>query len=417
MTNLEVKMTIKTLARKGMAHREIARQLELNEATVRYHLKRIALGTQDGRALQRRLAADFDAWIESWRESMGSVANSAALHGWLVTECGYPGSLRSLQRYLAERYPAPRIRTRRRVETPPGAQAQVDWAHFPGVQIAGVQTDLNAFLMTLSHSRFYALVWAVSQSQTNWLDCHNRAFARIDGIPAVVRIDNVKTAVVQGAGPWGRLNECYRRYAQTVRFHVDPCLPREPRAKGKVERNVRTVRAMIDPANQAWESLEHLQAYSDLRVATSNEGRRCPATGTSVVQAWLAERRHLAPLPPLPEPFEAIASRTVERDCMVAFEGRQYSVPFGLVGRAVEVRATARRVQIYLGLEMVASHERGTAHRVVINASHYDGPSTPTHQAPMPLGRMGRCLERLGDLPVTHRPTDLYAAIAEELAR
>lgn len=25
------------------------------------------------------------------------------------------------------------IRSRRRVETPPGAQAQVDWAHFPGV--------------------------------------------------------------------------------------------------------------------------------------------------------------------------------------------------------------------------------------------------------------------------------------------
>ena len=53
MTNLEVKMTIKTLARKGMAQREIARQLELNEATVRYHLRRMAEGSEDGRARQR----------------------------------------------------------------------------------------------------------------------------------------------------------------------------------------------------------------------------------------------------------------------------------------------------------------------------------------------------------------------------
>ena len=417
MKNLEVKMTIKTLARKGIARREIARQLQLNEATVRYHLKRMADGTEDGRARQRRLAAEFDAWIENWLESMGSVANSAALHEWLVTECSYPGSLRSLQRYLAERYPAPAVRTRRRVETPPGAQAQIDWAHFPGVSVAGVTAELNAFVLTLSYSRLFALIWASSQSQMNWLACHNRAFARIKGVPAVARIDNVKTAVAQGSGPWGRLNECYRRYAETMRFHVDPCLPREPRAKGKVERNVRTIRALIDPASQHWESLEQLQADTDLRVAISNQGRRCPVTGTSVVEAWEAERKFLGPLPELPEPFDTIATRTVGPDCMIPFEGRHYSVPFAHVGSPVEARGTAGRVQIYRGRDIVASHERGTVHRVVIDTAHYEGPATATHLAPTPLGRMGRCLERLAAIPVVHRPTNLYAAIAEELAR
>jgi transposase len=417
MTDPEVKMTIKTLARKGVARREIARQLELNEATVRYHLRRMANGTEDGRSRQRRLAADFDAWIENWRESMGSVANSTALHEWLVTECGYPGSLRSLQRYLAERYPAPKLRTRRRVETPPGAQAQIDWAHFPGVPVAGTTANLSAFVLTLSYSRQYAVVWAASQSQIHWLECHNRAFARIQGVPAVARIDNVKTAVVHGSGPWGRLNECYRRYAQTMRFHIDVCLPREPRAKGKVERNVRTIRGILDPASQHWESLEQLQAYTDLQVAFSNQRRRCPATGTSVVAAWEAERRHLAPLPPMPEPFDTIASRTVGEDCMVAFEGRQYSVPFAYARATVEIRGTAGRVQVWRGRDLVASHERGTAQRIVIDTSHFEGPATATVLPPMPLGRMGRCLERLGEMPVTHRPTDLYAAIAEELAR
>ena len=33
-------------------------------------------------------------------------------------------------------YPAPVIRARRRVETPPGAQAQVDWTHFSQVVVS-----------------------------------------------------------------------------------------------------------------------------------------------------------------------------------------------------------------------------------------------------------------------------------------
>lgn len=410
-------MTIKTLARQGVPKRQIARHLKLNEATVRYHLNRIEAGAGDGRARQKRLAAEHAQWIEHWREAMGSVCNSAALHEWLVGECGYEGSLRSLQRYLAERYPAPRRRTRRRVETPPGAQAQIDWGHFPKVAIADQVVDMNAFIVTLSFSRMYAVVWARTQSQMQWLRCHNEAFTRLGGVPAVARIDNVKTAVVRGAGPWGKLNECYRRYAQTVRFHIDPCLPREPRAKGKVERSVRTVRGFIDPRRQRWESIEHLQAVTDEAVQHNARQRRCPATGTSVLEAWKYEKYRLAVLPPLPAPFDTIATRTVGEDCMVAFEGRQYSVPFRHVGARVEVRGTAGEVQLFSGAEIVARHERGTERRVLIDPSHYDGEATDSLLPPMPLGRMGQILARLDNMPVQARPTDLYGAIAEQLAR
>ena len=47
-------MTIKTLAHKGVPKRAIARQLDLSEGTVRYHLKRINAGVVDGRAAQVR---------------------------------------------------------------------------------------------------------------------------------------------------------------------------------------------------------------------------------------------------------------------------------------------------------------------------------------------------------------------------
>jgi transposase len=114
---------------------------------------------------------------------------------------------------------------------PPGAQAQVDWAQFPGVVVAGQAITLQAFHMVLSHSRMDAVVWMPGQDQLSWLAGHNRAFERLGGIPAVVRVENTKTAVVRGAGPWGQLNETYRRYALTVRFHIDPCQPYSPEHK------------------------------------------------------------------------------------------------------------------------------------------------------------------------------------------
>jgi IS30 family transposase len=50
ITDLELRMTIKTLAARGQPARAIARQLGLCEGTVRFHLKRTATGATDGRA-------------------------------------------------------------------------------------------------------------------------------------------------------------------------------------------------------------------------------------------------------------------------------------------------------------------------------------------------------------------------------
>ena len=397
MSDPEVKVTIKTLASKHVAKRDIARQLGLSEATVRYHLKRIAADVSDGRARQRRVAADFTDAIERWRGTANPRENSAELHDWLVAEHDYPGSLRSLQRYLAERYPAPKRRSRRRVETPPGVQAQIDWAHYPGVIVGGELMDLYAFHHVLSHSRMPAIVWSDSMNLSSWLHCHNRAFERIGGVAACLRVDNCRTAVVHGAGAWGTLNEGYRRYAETVRFHIDPCPPREPRAKGKVERDVRSHRQRFDPRARTWDTLEELQQDSDAVVLAGARRRTCPATGTPVIEAYERERTFLAPVPTLPEPFDSLARRTVGADCMIAFESRQYSVPFRYVGEAVEVRGVHRRVQILHGHEIVAEHARHTDERVVTDRNHYEGEATDRVVPPPPLGRMARVLEAIGD--------------------
>jgi transposase len=410
----EIRMTIKVLAEKGCSKAEVSRLLGIPESNVRYHLKRIAAGAIDRRGLRPRKACLMAEAIGHWMGTHEHAGvNLAELHAWLVVEHDYAGSLRSVERYVRDVFPAPATRARRRVETPPGAQAQADWAIFPRMNVGGELLELSAFHMVLAHSRYEAIVWSPRRTQLSWLGCHNGGFERLGGIPAVVRVDNDTAAVAHGAGAWGTLTQAYRRYAMTVRFHVDLCPPREPRAKGKVERRVRAQRFGIDPTHEAWRDLAELQAWTDEAMGRDARRRRCPATGTSVMGSWEAERRLLAPLPRLPEPFDAVATRPVAHDSLVSFEGRQYSVPFALVGSRVEVRGCAGRVQIMHQHTIVASHERHTVHRLVIDPSHYDGPSTAAVIAPPPLGRMGRRLEEIARMPVAHRPVDLYAALAE----
>lgn len=43
------------------------------------------------------------------------------------------------------------------------------------------------------------------------------------GIPWSVRLDDVRTAVAWGAGPWARLQEGYASSARQLGFVVDPC--------------------------------------------------------------------------------------------------------------------------------------------------------------------------------------------------
>ena len=49
----------------------------------------------------------------------------------------------------------------------------------------------------------------------------------------------------------------------------------------------------------------------------------------------------------------------------------------------------------------------------MIDPAHYEGESTDTVRAPMPLGKMGRRLQEIAAMAPEERPLDLYAALAE----
>lgn len=422
-------MVAAQMIERGVAVRQVARQLGVTEGALRYRLRQSA-DPPDGRRARATALDGWDAVVTAVLERYGDARVTAAsatrcearqVYDVLVREYGFEGSYQAVRRYLRRRFGAPPVQAVRRVELPPGVQAQHDWFEEPLV-VGGERVTGYGLLGTLSFSRG-TFVWvSASMSQLAWQSGHLALFRRYGGTPLWIRIDNLKTGVAQGAGPTAVLNPTFQRFAAACGFQVDPCRAAMGQDKGKVERQVRTERsAFADLFRREWPDWGALQAALDQRADELHRRRRCPATGTVVAEALGTERATLQPVPALTEPFDVVVARRVARDCLVAFEGRRYSVPFRWVGHTVEVLGTAQHVVIQAGGREVARHPRHTARRLVLDQAHYDGPSTARVLAPPPVGRRGRLQlahwEGLPDPAAVARPLTAYIALVEEVAR
>jgi len=417
-------MAADVMERRGRSIRSLAGDFDVDESTLRYRLGRLRRGAEDGRKRQHEVCAVHQDVIVSWMaaqeeriEAGKRPAPLMALYEELVAERGYAGSYKAVVRYVRRRQSAPRIRPSRRVEMRPGTQAQVDWVQTQvWVDALGGLVKLWAFVMVLSASRMWAVVWSRNKNMASWIGCHNEAFLRLDGVPLSVRPDNEKTAAGYGAGPWGEINEGYDTYAKQLGFLVNLARPRTPTDKGKVERKGRDLQRCQVNRKDCFADLAALQRATDARVLARAKQLVCPQNGLSIHESWIQEKLELLPLPTtLPEPFDTQVSRVVSRDCLVSFEGRQYSVPFEHSGRLVQVRGAGDRVEIFADQRRIKTYPRGTQTRLLIDQADYEGESTQRVSRPTPLGALGEqiVLERSWEAP--RRPIEQYAALLGRL--
>ena len=135
------------LREKGWSTRAVARELGVDESTLRYRLRRREGGVVDGRRGQAEACEPWQGVIAPWLdEQRGEGERPEAvrrLYEVLVAEHGYEGSYKAVLRYVRRRQAPPRLRPIRRVETTPGAQAQVDWFESLPVRVEALGTVLE----------------------------------------------------------------------------------------------------------------------------------------------------------------------------------------------------------------------------------------------------------------------------------
>jgi transposase len=241
----------------------------------------------------------------------------------------------------------------------PAEEAEVDFGEFK-VWIAGTLTRLWMFVLRLSHSGKAVHVAYANETQESFLDGFVTAFDRLGGVPARVRLDNLKPAVIRVLLGRQRL-ENPRFVALRSHFGFDPffCQPGIEGAheKGGVEGEVgRFRRRHLTPVPKV-ASLAELNALMAAADA-ADDARRIAARAETVGQAAARELPMLRPLPDAPLDVTAALSCRVDAKARVCVRQSYYSVPVRLAGRKVAVRLGARSLEVLEGTRVVATHVR-----------------------------------------------------------
>jgi len=276
-----------------------------------------------------------------------------------LIERGYHGSYSAVRRFVHRLHP-PQDQAVVRVHTAPGEEAQVDFGSAGSFldPSSGRLRSAYVFVMTLSYSRHEYAELVFDQKVPTWLACHRHGFEWFGGVPQRVVPDNLKAAVLEATLYDPVLGEPYRRMAQHYGFLVSPTRPRTPEHKGKVESGVHFVKRSF-LAGQTFSDIREgnrrLREWITERAGTRDHGttHRPPLALFHAV-----EQNALLPLPS--EPFALVETRRVKLhpDCHVVIDGSYYSAPAVYLGKQLDAYIFERVVQLFAGVELVATHPR-----------------------------------------------------------
>jgi len=215
-----------------------------------------------------------------------------------IRAAGYTGSYTQVKEYVREVRPRPPQEPVIRFETPPGQQAQVDFAHF-----------------RLPWGRRYALLVVLSYSRQLWVRFYRRqdmrtlfagledAFRFFGGVPHELLFDQMRSVIVEDRRTDGGglvENMEFLRFAHHWGFRPRACRPYRAKTKGKVERPIRYVRQSFFYGRE-FVSDDDLNARAQQWLATIANVRLHRTTKERPIDRLKqVERAHLRPLAPRP---------------------------------------------------------------------------------------------------------------------
>ncbi len=173
----------------------------------------------------------------------------------------------------------------------------------------------------------------------------------------------------------GKDRQYNRRFLQMCgHYLVDPvaCTPASGWEKGQVENQVGLVRERFFTPRLRVKSYEELNAWLlDRCIAYAKAHRHPEFRDRTIWQAFEAERPALVPYAGRFDGFHAVPA-SVSKTCLVRFDNNRYSVGASAIGRPVEVRAYADRVEIRQDGRVVADHPRAFGRdQTVFDPWHY----------------------------------------------
>jgi transposase len=365
---------------KGKSIKQIARDLRLSRNTVRKVLRSGATTFEYEREIQPRpkLGQWRTVLDDLLRTNAGKTARERLTLIRIYEELrgrGYEGGYDAVRRY-ARRWSKTDAASAVDAYVPlsfaPGEAYQFDWSH-EIVLINGVTVTVKAAHVRLCHSRMLFVRAYPRETQEMVFDAHDRAFAFFKGACTRGIYDNMKTAVETIFV--GKERAYNRRFLQMCgHYLVEPvaCTPASGWEKGQVENQVGLVRERFFTPRLRVKSYDELNAWLlDQCVAYAKAHHHPELRDRTVWEAFEAERASLVRYAGRFDGFHAVPA-SISKTCLVRFDNNRYSVQASAVGRPVEIRAYADRIELRQDGRIVGEHRRSFGRdQTVFDPWHY----------------------------------------------
>jgi transposase len=347
---------------------EIARVMGISRNTVK-----AALASDNPpkyvRAPQGSVADVFEPRIRELLAAFPAMPSTV-----IAERVGWPYSVRMLSGKVAQWRPAylppdPASRTAYAA----GEIAQCDF-WFPPVQVpagfgqARAAAQLPVLTMVTGYARWASAVLVPTRRAEDLFAGWWQLISRLGAVPRVLVWDG-EGAIGRWRGRRAELTAECQAFRGTLAARVIICRPRDPEAKGLVERLHDYLERSFLPG-RAFTSPADFNAQLAGFLVRANT-RRHRALGCAPADRIEADRAAMIPLPPVAPATGWRHGSRLPRDHYVRLDTNDYSVHPAAIGRRIEVTADLDRVRVSCDGQQVADHDRTWArHQTITDPEH-----------------------------------------------
>lgn len=224
----------------------------------------------------------------------------------------------------------------------------------------GLSHAAQVFIAILGASNYTYAEATMTQSLSDWIGSHCRAFSFFSGVPELVVPDNLKAGVSQAHRYEPDVNPTYCDLANYYGFAIMPTRVRAPKDKGKVEKAVQHVEQQILARlrNQIFFSLDELNEAISVLLTRINSQPFQKIPGSRFSQFEKLDKPALKPLPVVSYEFAEWKKAKLGPDYHIEMERHYYSAPYTFIKKVLDVRYTSTTVEIFYRSQRIASHVR-----------------------------------------------------------
>ena len=312
------------------------------------------------RSLISEITEEINYCLKKNKEKINSgmrkqIMKNIDIHSYII-EKGYSISYSTVCNYIREQKKQGKESFIKQIYQP-GDVCEFDWGEVK-LYINGHLQTLNLAVFTAAYSNYRYAKLFYRQDSLAFSQSHIDFFSYTSGVYKTMVYDNMRVAVAKFVGrtektPTRALLELSSYYKFGFRF----CNVRKGNEKGHVERSVEYLRrksfSLKDEFINVGQANEYLLQICE---KLNNTGQKLQL-GKTANKLFDEERPNLF-VPKYPYKCFENDHAKVDKYSTISYKKNRYSVPDFLVGRLLDIKVFAEKIDVYFNQEQVCSHKR-----------------------------------------------------------